>query len=170
LRDYELEETGRDANWQHHFRFKSFKRVEAFAKGTHQERLQWVRLFQADVVAYKQNKEQWEKTGLPPYMATEPLDAFTHCEERLDAAFFRKNNPYARSQAKAAAPTQPSLPEEVKKAYQVLNLEPPQPWRAIKKKFRQLTLKTHPDCPGGSEAQMRALLSAYACLEQHYNQ
>lgn len=59
LRDYELDLTGRDVNWQHYFSLKSFKSIDAFIQQPHVERLKQIAAFKADVDAYKRNRERW---------------------------------------------------------------------------------------------------------------
>lgn len=166
LRDYELELTGRDANWQHHFRFKSFKKIDEFVAAGSLERQKLIQAFQQDVLTYKKNKETWEKTGLPPYMAGEagPAD-FDSWAESIPV----NPSPGGAKQTRQAQPPPASeLPPKVRLAYERLRLPPSASWTQVKKQFRKLTLSAHPDRPGGSETKMRQLLEAYNYLEKHF--
>jgi DnaJ domain len=167
LRDFELETCGRDVNWQHYFRFKSFKRIDAFAKASHAERLKMFQAFQVDVLAYKQNKELWRESGGNLWGPPPPMDFDTWCDNSgcdnsgCDNSGF--DNTQGSSQAK---PTHNNATISTTEALHTLGLTASFSESQLKQAFRQKTLKCHPDMPEGSETKMRSLLEAYDLLKQ----
>jgi hypothetical protein len=167
LRDYELALTGRDVNWQHHFRLKSFKRVDAFVEGTHAFRLAWIAEFRHDVLTYKRNLEAITQAGQYPYTMPTLMDFDTWCDLQGEAVQVGASATQEQRQRRSTDFASPVWPAGVLLAFGELGLSVSTPWEAIKKRFRQLTLKHHPDLPHGCEQTMKRLLSAYQVLEKH---
>jgi hypothetical protein len=173
LRDYELELTGRDVNWQHHFRLKSFKRVDAFVAGTHELRLNWIHAFRQDVLTYKRNLEAMTQAGQYPYTTAPVLDFDSWCDQQGGETTPQQGQASGSGTAassayrRAADASRPAWPSGVLLAFSELELSANTSWEGVKKRFRQLTLKHHPDLPHGCEQTMKRLLSAYQLLEKH---
>lgn len=170
LRDYELELTGRDANWQHYFSFKSIKKIDAFLQLTPMERQALFFAFKQDVQTYKKNYEklrdyaQWVEAGSPIQFNFDDWcdwsgeEFSTNRQNRAGSASNQSN----QSNRRNASP-------DLRKAYQTLNLSPEATFLQIRKQFRQLTLQYHPDIATGNPEQMKQILSAYETLKKHFS-
>jgi hypothetical protein len=168
LRDYELNLTGRDANWQFHFSFKSFKKIDAFIQAPHSERVMAIQAFQQDVETYVKNKEKWQRLAAsesengPCFDFDDWCDWVTDAEEQSTGDAGQKSR---RQQAEQA--TVKTTPTQL--AYDILEMAPEATsnltWETVKKQFRALTLKYHPDMPTGNGAKMTQILDAYAFLK-----
>jgi hypothetical protein len=165
LRDYELDRTGRDANWQHYFSFKSYKRIDTFIQASLSERQAWISQFKADVQTYEKNVEKLRHqaeclNGHGPLFSFDDWCDWVITEGRGD---FGGRKKHAGQQQKRSYTTRPASPLE--KAYRTLQLTPQATLEEVKKRFRQLTLAVHPDMPGGDAEQMKALISAYHTIK-----
>jgi hypothetical protein len=172
LRDYELNLTGRDANWQHHFSFKSFKKIDAFIQASHSERVMAIQAFQQDVDTYVKNKEKWQRLATMSGEEGPGFDFDDWCdwvisadEETPDP---KSSNQNENRKTADRNPSQRTSPTEL--AYNILEMPSEShanmTWEDIKKQFRVLTLKYHPDMPNGNGAQMAQILDAYAFLKK----
>ncbi|WP_373532590.1 J domain-containing protein [Vampirovibrio sp.] len=163
LRDYELDLTGRDVNWRHYFTLDSFKKIDAFIQATHEERLAWFSKFRQDVETYKKN---YDKIYNANYTA-EAERGFTFddwCDMMGDEAPGVK-----QSRQKQAGKPHASKPGTlVEQAYQTLEMPVGASPEQVKKQFRQMTLRHHPDLPSGSEEKMKALVGAYQQLQRYW--
>ncbi len=155
LRDYELDLTGRDVNWRFHFTLDSFAKIDAFVQATETERQQWIVRFKKDVDAYKRNYEKLH------HQAQHRDFTFDDWCEWAAEDLLHQNRQHHRT-SKASAPVSGPLTQ----AYQTLGL----PWgatlEATKKQFRKLTLKHHPDMPGGDEERMKSIIRAYETVRR----
>lgn len=168
LRDYELDRTGRDANWQHYFSFKSYKRIDAFIQAPLAERQTWIAQFKADVQTYEKNvaklRHQAEcLNGQGPMFSFDDWCDWVITEGQGDLGGRKKQEGRQQQQQSRSYSSRPASP--VEKAYQTLQLSPNTPLNEVKKRFRQLTLAVHPDMPGGDAEQMKALISAYHTIK-----
>lgn len=160
LRDYELDLTGRDVNFRHHFTFDSFKKVDAFIQADSQERQRLFAAFKKDVDTYKKN---YDKLHNPPPTCDHAFSFDDWCDLHGDGSFRRER----RQQNKPHA-SMPGNP--IYQAYRTLRLDWGAPADAVKKQFRQLTLEYHPDLPTGSEEKMKSLLAAYQEIQRFWQQ
>lgn len=164
LRDYELDLTGRDVNWRHYFTLDSFKKIDAFVQATHEERLIWFAKFRQDVETYKKN---YDKIYNANYSA-EAERGFTFddwCDLMGDEAPQSKSSGQKQQTGHAYA-SKPGNP--VYQAYQTLEMAFGAPPEQVKKQFRQMTLRHHPDLPNGSEEKMKSLVGAYQALQRYW--
>lgn len=146
LRDYELALTGRDANWQYYFALRSFRRIDAFISQAPAERLSQIAQFKRDVLAYKRNLDsgRWRDP-----MEDEPFLSFDEwCQ-------------HARIEDSSSATQSGRGSGGLSGDYALFQATPQTPLPAIKRQFRQLALRAHPDITGDDGAAMRRLLAAY---------
>jgi hypothetical protein len=163
LRDYELNLTGRDVNWRHYFTLDSFKKIDAFVQATHEERMVWFAKFRQDVETYKKNYDKIYNAN----HSAESARGFTFddwCELMGDEA--PEPKPSGQKKQAGAYASRPSNP--VYQAYQTLEIAFGAPPEQVKKQFRQMTLRHHPDLPNGSEEKMKALVDAYQVLQRYW--
>jgi hypothetical protein len=161
LRDFELDQTGRDVNWQHHFALKSFKRIDAFAEASHTQRVGWIAAFQEDVLTYIRNRQKWE-TLAAAQAQPHSFNFDDWCEWFEDDA--------TQTQNKAPKQQPPKEEEAHAKARKLLGLDHNQTdTNSLKRAFRQKTLAVHPDMPGGSTTAMREVLQAYETLKNTHS-
>lgn len=169
LRDYELDSTGRDVNWQHHFRLTSYKQIDAFATASPAQRGAWIARFKEDVSAYVRNAHKWR-------VAAEAAEQGTHAacfsfDDWCEWAVGQDWAPASPASAPATAACGGAyLPAPVRQAYQQMHLAPGQPMADVKRRFRQLTLQHHPDLPTGNTDTMKRLIAAYETLKTHWRQ
>lgn len=164
LRDYELDLTGRDVNWRHHFTLDSFKKIDAFIQADTAERMRLFTAFKKDVDTYKKN---YDKLHNPHYFQQPCGHAYSFddwCEQYAETA---EGNRQERTRQKPHA-TAPANP--VYQAYRTLQLEWGASSEAVKKQFRRLTLAYHPDLPNGSEERMKAVIAAYQEIQRFWRQ
>ena len=165
LRDFELNLTGRDVNWQHHCRFKSFKRIDAFINSSQHEREAFVRAFQADVLLYKKNLDKLQAAA----EAANNPDSYVTDDEWLEEAVRQaqqsRQTGQGHNQNRSRYQSKPSASSRKAQALKQLGLDASADQITIKKRFRALTLKHHPDRPGGSEDTMKRMIEAYAVLK-----
>jgi hypothetical protein len=152
LRDFELGITGSDRNWQHYFAFKSYKQIDAFIQGDgRKERIQQ---FQDDVAAFQKNRERL-RHGL-------------FCDAPEDFDFDDWCEWFADEPINIHKPQRTGPPVALRQACHTLDLtELPGTEADLKRQFRLMTLRTHPDVPGGSSEQMKAVLAAYELIKNH---
>lgn len=184
LRDYELELTGRDVNWQFHFRFHSFKRVDAFLEASAEGRQQAIAAFKTDVQTYLRNLQALKEGDGNPYAdkgATFTFDDWCRLHGKEGIAYSANKQASSAHQQRQRASSSSShqahavrpedralhLLRQRSRALTLLQFEAfanPSP-QAIKQQFRQLTRLYHPDNPEtGSAEKMKALLEAYQLL------
>ncbi len=160
LRDYELDLTGRDVNFRHHFPFDSFKKVDAFIQADSRERQRLFAAFKKDVDTYKRN---YDKLHNPPPPGGHGFSFDDWCDLNGESTFHQ-----AGGQARKPHASQPANP--VYQAYRTLRLDWGAPADAVKRQFRRLTLEYHPDLPTGSEEKMKSLLAAYQEIQRFWQQ
>lgn len=172
LRDYELNRTGRDINWQHYFSFKSFKKIDEFLASPHLERLLKIEAFKEDVKTYQRNQEKlrhqahcmgddgliFDFDDWCDWMEASGHDGNFHKHGPSDAKGGQKQQNSVRS---AASP--------LLQAYTLLQVNSASSLSDVKKQFRQLTLQHHPDMPGGSTERMKELIGAYERIKAHFS-
>lgn len=157
LRDYELNLTGRDTNWRHHFTLDSIKKIDEFVRAEGPARQQRFAAFRQDVLTYKKNYEKLKYQAQCEHGFT--FDDW--CEQVMDEDFSsgrRRSDSSARGQG-AITP--------VEQAYASLELPLGSDKETVKRQFRQLTLRFHPDVPGGSSEKMKRILSAYDAIRRY---
>jgi hypothetical protein len=171
LRDYELNRTGRDVNWQHYFSFKSYKKIDEFIQESVAIRTQRIEAFKRDVETYVKNKAKLEGHGC----FGEDTTGFNfddwcdwvihHSEETQETQSSHHHKHHTHHKNQRSSPIKPTSPLE--KAYSVLQLHPQVTnFQDVKKQFRQLTLKFHPDMPGGNTERMKELIGAYETIKR----
>ncbi|MDX2084371.1 MAG: J domain-containing protein [Candidatus Melainabacteria bacterium] len=186
LRDYELALTGRDVNWQHHFALRSFKRIDEFVNADRPTRLGWVASFREDVLTYKRNLEKIQQNG-GTYPLGDAEDAAAYfsfddwCEQHgsWSPETARASDSAGRqrqTQDGASHQTQDTSAEAtlhalaisaaLKRAFELLELPVSAPLSAVKRQFRQLTLRYHPDVCGGDPRRMQQIIEAYQQVSQ----
>lgn len=148
LRDYELDRTGNDRNWRHYFTMDSLKKIDAFVAQNAAERRRIVDAFYKDVDTYCKNAQRRRVWGIPEEETVFTFDDW--CDWFGDEVVVPR--------AMAATRTQ--------SAYDVLELSPGCGKSALRQQFKKLTLRHHPDMPGGNTEKMKAILEAYALLKQ----
>ena len=158
LRDYELDLTGRDKNWQHYFTLQSFKRIDQFIAMSTVERQQLIRQFKQDVLQYRQNldKLRYEQERLHQ----RHQDPFSEWAETAD------NDRIFSQQSSRQTPKRHAT-SPVMRDFATLGLPDTATLLEAKKQFRQLALKHHPDVPGGSSEKMKQLVSSYERVKRH---
>lgn len=164
LRDFELDLTGRDVNWRHYFTLDSFKKIDAFIQAEHEERQALFAKFRKDVETYKKN---YDKIYNANYTA-EAERGFTFddwCDMMGEEAPRSSQSKQKQSQGKSYASSPGSI---VLAAYQTLEVDFGTPPDRVKKQYRQLTLKHHPDLPNGSEEKMKAIVGAYQEIQRYW--
>ncbi len=175
LRDYELNLTGRDVNWRHYFTLDSFKKIDAFIRASGEERQAWFTQFRKDVETYKKNYDKIHHAQAHA----------AHCHEfTFDdwCDLMGEENPRAHdghgwgagqrqqqhTSSGSKTPRTHSPDHAVLQAYQTLQVPYGASQETVKKQYRQLTLRYHPDLPTGSEEQMKAIIGAYAELQRFW--
>jgi hypothetical protein len=164
LRDFELDLTGRDVNWRHYFTLDSFKKIDAFIQADHEERQALFAKFRKDVETYKKN---YDKIYNANYTA-EAERGFTFddwCDMMGEEAPRSQQSRQKQSQGKSYA-SHPG--NAIRAAYQVLEIAFGASPDQVKKQYRQLTLKHHPDLPNGSEEKMKAIVGAYQEIQRYW--
>lgn len=171
LRDYELNLTGRDANWRHYFTFDSFKRIDAFIQASAQERQHLFAQFKQDVATYKKNYEKIHQAQQQAQANEHPFTFDDWCDVMGDENFFgtQSHHRHKQTQEKQDETSKTSASTGILGAYQLLNLDFPSPPEQVKQQFRKLTLAHHPDLPGGDEERMKALVNAYHDIKRYWN-
>lgn len=167
LRDYELNRTGRDANWQHYFSLKSYKRIDEFVAMPHGERLRIIAAFQQDVAAYLKNKQRWQTMAQCATDDGAGFDFDDWCDWVIQEGEPHDREPKQKQAHRPKDRTHQAehLTLPVIQALKQMGLPPQSSWDTVKKQFRALTLKHHPDMPGGNPELMKGILSAYALLK-----
>ncbi len=164
LRDYELNLTGRDVNWRHHFTLDSFRRIDDFVDAVPDARLLRINQFRKDVDTYKKN---YEKIKYAQTHAGEHGFSFDDwCEAMGDEIPLRGKPNNNHQHQRAHSTPMPKTP--AMKAYETLQLQWGTPLDGVKKQFRRLTLTHHPDLPTGSEEKMKTLVSAYQEIQTYW--
>jgi hypothetical protein len=159
LRDYELNLTGRDANWRYYFTLDSFKKIDAFIHAGHAERQALFARFKKDVDIYQRNYEKIHQAQAA--RACEHAFSFDEwCDLMGDEA------PRAWSQQRQKAQPQPNNP--IYEAHRILGVSVGATPEVVKKQFRKLTLQYHPDLPNGSEEKMKTLVGAYQAIQRYW--
>lgn len=179
LRDYELNRTGRDANWQHHFSFKSFKRIDAFIEASHSERVMAIQAFQQDVETYVKNKEKWQRLAYmsddegPGFDFDDWCDWVINADDETPDSYHNNQSRNNQNQSRKTADShlsQRTSPTQL--AYELMEMPAEShanmTWEGVKKQFRLMTLKYHPDMPNGNGAKMTQILEAYAFLKKRF--
>lgn len=169
LRDYELDLTGRDVNWRHHFTLDSFKKIDAFIEAAPAERQELFARFKKDVDTYKKN---YDKIHQAQY-AQHREHSFTFddwCDMMGDAS----PKPGAGRKTSGGHTTTVSA-NPVLKAYQTLGVTLGAAPDAVKKQYRRLTLQHHPDLASGpdkarAEEKMKAIVAAYHEIQRYWQQ
>lgn len=164
LRDFELDLTGRDVNWRHYFTLDSFKKIDAFIQAAHEARQALFAQFRKDVETYKKN---YDKIYNANYTA-EAERGFTFddwCDMMEEEAPRASQSGQKQHQGKnyASAPGNTIIT-----AFQTLEVDFGTPPERVKKQYRQLTLKHHPDLPNGSEEKMKAIVGAYQEIQRYW--
>ena len=176
LRDFELDLTGRDVNWRHHFTLDSFKKIDAFMQADHAERMQRIAAFRKDVETYKKN---YDRIHNPHYFTTPGCDhSFTFddwCNAVGEKDFRKRQNSHQAGgherqadEERRSASGRSAEENAVFQAFRTLQ----GPWGSdemvVKRQFRQLTLTHHPDVPGGSEEKMKSIIAAYHDVQRFW--
>ncbi len=163
LRDYELEHTGRDTNWQHYFTMRTFRKIDAFIAMPPHEREALIARFKQDVATYQKNVQKWQSEP----QAASWYDVFDmNLDELFGSAQHRRwqQNTQNREQQHRSPGSPPS--SQTWKDLSMLGLPPQATLPDVKKQFRQLTLLHHPDVPGGCATRMKAIIAAYDRLKK----
>ncbi|MCA9806910.1 MAG: J domain-containing protein [Cyanobacteria bacterium HKST-UBA06] len=165
LRDYELDLTGQDANWQHYFRLTSFKQIDAFGAMSTSDRMQRIAAFKFDVQTrcYHEKKLQtgqyWgfynDGLGFDPANLDETLNNWHQNHKRQ-----HQTDPADQPNDSAMKPTG----DDRQAALEILSLPANPDPKTVRARFRELALALHPDRPGGSSEKMKAVLWAYKTL------
>jgi DnaJ-domain-containing protein 1 len=164
LRDYELNLTGRDANWQHHFSMKSYKKIDAFLAETQAERMARIAQFKADVATYQRNMERLRHAANCQDEG-HVFDFDDWCDWIAGEDTHRRQAHQGRGRTETA----PGGATGLGQAYHALGMAIGQPMEAVKKQFRQLTLQHHPDMPGGNAERMKTIIAAYEQIKRHWS-
>lgn len=159
LRDYELEQTGRDTNWQHYFTMRTFRKIDAFIAMSPEERQALIARFKADVATYKKNAQKW---GMET-QASEWYDVF---DMSLDELFGSAQRQRFQQRQQTRPPAEVKYSPQIRKDLALLGLSSSATLPEVKKQFRQLTLTHHPDVPGGCANRMKAIIAAYDRLKK----
>lgn len=164
LRDYELNLTGRDVNWRHYFTLDSFKKIDAFRQASPTERQALFARFKKDVDTYKRNYDkihqaQWARGCAHEFTFDDWCDMWGDEAPRSSGTRQGKQNRHA------SIPT-----SSITRACQILEVSLDTPPEAVKKQFRMLTLRHHPDLPSGSEEKMKLIVGAYQELRRYWQQ
>ncbi len=178
LRDFELDLTGWDKNWQHYFAMSSFRKIDSFLALSNAQRLQLIQRFKQDVLTYRKNLERLrhDQTQTQPRYGfdewCEQADEAINIEDIFKTQRQRQYQSYRQSQndnhtSQSRRTGHKSFFEEMKRDYQCLGLNESASLPQVKKQFRQLALTCHPDVPGGSSSRMKDLLAAYERLKCH---
>lgn len=161
LRDYELDLTGRDINWRHHFTLDSFKKIDAFINATPLERQALFARFKHDVDTYKKNYDKLH------HQASQECEHNFSFDDWCDLM----GEEAPRSQQRQKSHSQlPSSTNPILQAFKTLDLPVNAVPDTVKKQFRQLTLKHHPDLPNGCEETMKAIVGAYQQIQHYWKQ
>jgi hypothetical protein len=171
LRDFELNLTGRDVNWQHYFGLKSFKRIDEFADATPAARQDWILKFKQDVLTYKKNLDMLQHAAACQAGEAHVYNFDDWLEdnaERSASEFYNQGGPQGRQQRQRSAPA--PEPEKLTRlaALKQMGLSASSGWEEVRSRFRQLTLQHHPDMPGGNADLMKSILQAYEALKPYY--
>lgn len=154
LRDYELEKTGADRNWQHYFWFTSFKQIEAFCADDEPARLTRIAQFKADVDLFVQNRQRLEEGTYGAFYWG--FDDLVTLDETLDLST-------------VVSPTPRHIPAQVQRAMSTLQVSPGCAFTEVRSQFREAVHRHHPDRSGGDSDTMRAAIQAYEVLKQYYS-
>lgn len=165
LRDYELNRTGRDANWQHYFSFKSYKKIDEFRLSTLRERQQRIEAFQADVETYQKNVEKLRHQAHCMGDDGLPFNFDDWCDWAIDEETFQTRQTTGQGHKTSGNGRRTSL-SPLERAFQCLCLKPNASMPEVKKQFRQMTLAHHPDMPGGNAERMKELIAAYEAIKR----
>ncbi len=168
LRDYELEKIGKDINWRHYFWFTSFKQIDSFCDQTPLERQELIQQFKKDVEAHLRNTQRIENGTYAEFYwgqssSEKSVDSFEDWLNQQSAEFLNAQRSHARPHVQASA-----LPAHIEDAYTRMKLPTSASLKEIRQQFRQLTLRVHPDMPGGDGETMKSLLYAYTTLKTYW--
>lgn len=155
LRDYELEKTGQDRNWQHYFRFTSLKQIDAFCQGSQQERLDRIQAFKSDIDLFLANRQRLEDGTYGAFYWG--FDDLLRLDEDINLSALAK-------------PRTLDIPPEVQNAMAILAVTPQTGFETVRSQFRQAVHRHHPDRPGGNTERMRQAIAAYEVLKQYFHQ
>lgn len=150
LRDYELNLVGHDRNWQYYFQLNSFKKIDEFVSLTYDQRLDIFYRFKKDVMTYKMNRDR------NIFNRDRECENCSHrLEDDIDKSINWEKSAYKHY--KNSLPPGATLDTD----YKTLGLPSGTAISEIKKQYRKLAMKYHPDKPGGDELKMKAIVSAY---------
>lgn len=154
LRDYELNLINHDRNWKHYFNLNSFKKIDDFITISRPERLKIYEKFKHDVHTYKKNKE---RNLFGEHCEGERC---TNCweEDIINSINWEKNKKSSKNKTVKASCSKEN-------DFVTLGLPPNTTCiEMVRKKYRELALKYHPDRPTGDETKMKQIINAYQRL------
>ncbi|HEY9745856.1 MAG TPA: J domain-containing protein [Oculatellaceae cyanobacterium] len=161
LRDFELNLTGRDVNWRYYFTLDSFKKIEAFVNASSAERQALFECFRKDVETYKRNYEKIRQAQAVHDCAHEfSFDDWCETVQDADVRFKRTSRKETKSEI--------SMDNPVYRAHRKLGVPVGASPDLVKKQFRKLTLRHHPDLPNGCAETMKELVGAYQEIQRYW--
>lgn len=170
LRDYELDRTGKDDNFQHYFKLGSFKKIDEFVNLTHIEKMARIDAFKKDVALYEQNLKKLRQQA-EGYYQTFNFDDW--CDANPDNSYQKTQQQTNQKQQQRSSNNHHTAAEKgkmtVPKALTLLEVSSSDTLEDVKRQFRKMTLQHHPDLPTGNLQKMQTLNLAYQCLKKHFN-
>jgi hypothetical protein len=161
LRDYELDRTSHDLNWQHYFKLNSLKKIDAFATATLAQRTLWITQFKQDVASYTQNANRWKQDSLESDAYLFDFDAWCDTQDETTA------NKTGQQQQSSQPPKPANTLDALTDAWQQMEMPPSTNLASVKRQFRALTMRYHPDVTDNNGDHMRRIIVAYDRIKQH---